>query len=358
MKRVQINSRTSTTNVLLTYPTLDANKWYQLTVEKLMCPALDSLILNKTLFTVERRLITGSDMTNIPPDQELELETQFTTFTPQNIRTVSQLVFQMNLFFREMCRRLATVVSAHNNLIHQFPLPAEFVQQNVDWYTGLLNSEAIESSLQAVFRSDGKIGFSFSPAGLKMFVLRLTDEGMRIFAHTKRYIALDAAGTFNSVYSGPNPIVEEALIDLPAAVTDSFIYVADNSLFSHVDYRHELVLQTSLPLDNTVECDTNRSFYKRQLASYNFPSSNASMDYNQVMLRSLVESYQTQYVFEDSIKTHNSFIVNGTELQNFNLYLINRNYTFDGSDYVQKDVPYDLHENSFYTVQFAVKPIK
>ena len=68
MKRVQINSRTASTNVLLTYPTLEANKNYTLTVEKLTVPALDSIVLNKPLFAVERRLVAGMRDVDSHPD--------------------------------------------------------------------------------------------------------------------------------------------------------------------------------------------------------------------------------------------------------------------------------------------------
>jgi len=357
MKRVQVNSRTSTTNVFLTYPTLDANKQYSLTIEKLMVPALDSLLLNKQLFTVERRLLLGVNLFGGP--EQLPLPEEFTTFTPQNVRTVSQLLFQMNRFFREMCRRLATVAIPYNVLQHQYVVPATFNQQNVDWFSGLVAAEPIETALQAVFRPDGKIGFRFSVDGLRLFVIKLSDEGQRIFARTQRYIALDQNGQFNINYA-VGLLQPQANSALPAAVTEGYILVIDNSLFSHVNYRHELVLQTSLPLNNSVECDTDHSFYRRQLASYKFPDTKISMEYTQVMLRDLIEETQTMYSFEDSIRTHNKFQISGTELQNFNLYLVSRNYEYNAATgrYDQTEVPYDLHKDTFYTVQFALRPLK
>ena len=361
MKRVQVNSRTSTTHVSLTYPTLDANKRYTLTVEKLMVPALDSLILNKTLFTVERRLVTGTPITDA--NKTLNLAEDFVTFTPQNVRTVSQLVYQMNTFFREMLQR---VVTSNPNLqyvaaSHQYAIPADFAHQNVDWFTGLVNPEPIETAVQIIFRPDGKLGFRFSVAGLKLFVLKLTAEGKRIFARTQRYIALDAAATFDSEYETDHPILGlSAVQNLPANIVESYILVVDDSLFSHVNYRHELVLQSSLPLSNSVECDTDHSFYRHQLASYKFPDSNVSMEYKNIVGRELVEESQTMYSFEESLLTHNKFTLTGTELQNFNIYLVSRNYTYDEvtQKYIQTEVPYDLHEDTFYTVQFAVREVK
>ena len=360
MKRVQVNSRTSDTNVSLTYPTLDPNKLYTLTVEKLTVPAFDSLILNNTLFTVERRLRNGVSLTGA--HHALPLPEEFTTFTPQNVRTVSQLVYQMNIFFREMCMRLATVVIPYNNAQHQFAIPVAFTRQIVDWFTGLNNADPIETALQAVFRPDGKLGFRFSVDGLKLFVLKLTDEGKRIFGRTQRYLALDSQGLFEENYEILNhPVVADgsfAIEDLPAAVTESYIFFCDNSMFSHVNYRHELVLKTSLPLETHVECDTDHSFYRHQLASYKFPDPNTSMRYDGTVHRELVETTQTRYTFEKSLRTHNAFKITGTSLQNFTLYLISRSYEYDGKRYKQTEKPYSLHEDTFYTVQFALRPVQ
>jgi len=355
MKRVQVNSRTSRTNVLLTYPTLDANKTYNMTIEKLTVPALDSLLLNKKLFAVERRLAIGQNLYG--GQEQLPLPVEFTTFTPQNVRTVSQLVYQMNLFFREMCMRLATKAIPYNNAIHQFAVPATFNQQNVDWFSGLVNPDPIETALQAVFRPDGKLGFRFSVDGLKLFALKLSDEGKRIFGRAQRYIALDQNGQFNVDYE-VGVLLPISNSSLPAALTQAYILFCENSMFSHVNYRHELVLQTSLPLETHVECDTDHSFYRRQLACYNFPDPETSMGYTGVSQRNLVETTQTRYTFESSLRTHNKFKISGTELQNFNLYLISRSYEFDGANYKQTEKPYPLNEDTFYTVQFALIPVK
>lgn len=366
MKRVQVNSRTSSTNVLLTYPTLDPNKNYTLTVEKLTVPALDSIIFNKKLFTVERRLVAAAV---IGPNSVLPLlPVGFTSFTPQSVRTVSQLVYQANTMLREMCQRLATVVIPNDPALHQFVNPPAFAQQvGVDWFSGLQNPvggpdnvKAIKTALQVVFRPDGKLGFRFSVDGLKLFVIRLTDEGQRVFGRTQRYIALDNQGEFNVDYEVPAviPNLPTVSVNLPVAPTEAYIFICDNSMFSHISYRNELVLQTSLPLDNRVEIDTDHSFYRRQLASYNFPSHETKMEYNAVQYRELLETTQTMYEFEESLRTHNKFKVTGTDLQNFHLYLVTRNYEYDGARYQIKETPYALHNDTFYTVQFALIPVK
>ena len=147
-----------------------------------------------------------------------------------------------------MCMRLATVVIPYNNAQHQFAIPVAFTRQIVDWFTGLINADPIETALQAVFRPDGKLGFRFSVDGLKLFALQLTDEGKRIFGRTQRYLALDDQGLFEELYENVgHPVLADGTFvseDLPAQLTQPYIFFCTNSMFSHVNYRRELVLNT------------------------------------------------------------------------------------------------------------------
>jgi len=132
MKRVKITSRSARTHINLTYPTVDPNKKYAITVEKLSVPVLNSLVMNETLFTVERRLAANAttDKTNL--DLGVPLEKR--TFTPISVRNVSHLLYQMNMFFRELMLRVVTTALPHNAAIHQYAVPANFVQQpGQDW---------------------------------------------------------------------------------------------------------------------------------------------------------------------------------------------------------------------------------
>ena len=194
---------------------------------------------------------------------------------------------------------------------------------------------------------------------------RLTDAGKKLFGRTRRYIAVNENGFFKS---GPVYDVEEIVVGvetfticpLPgqAALTaaNGYEYTTDKSMYSHISYRNELVIDTSLPLHNAVECDGNKTHYKRQLASYRFPSTEPTLryDYNG---RHLEEKGVTKYTFETSRNTHNTFIITGTELQNFHLYLITRNYEYIDGAYIQKDTPYPLSEDAYYTIQLAIKQI-
>ena len=361
MKRVQVNSKYTTPNINLTYPTLDANKMYTITIEKLRVPARDSLILNKPLFTVERRLIEDIDL--FGGDEILPVHADYTTFTPQNVRTVTQFVYQANRFFRELCQRLVTKVIPDLDL-HQYAVVDMnfFPRQDVDWYT--VDTVAVKQAIQCVFRPDGKVGFRFTVDGVKLFVIKLTDAGKRIFGSDNRYIAVDSNGQFKLPYdeyragNPPDPDGFYADQNLPDPITDGYIYYSTTSLFSHINYRHELVLQASLPLDNSVEIDDDRSYYRRQLACYRFPSPDTSMTARGVVDRSINEKYQSVYVFEQSLRTHNKFVLKGTELQNFNLYLISRRHEYKDGKYVTTESPYEMESATFYTVQFALFPIK
>ena len=149
------------------------------------------------------------------------------------------------------------------------------------------------------------------------------------------------------------------MFDLPnPMVTQPFLYFTDNSLFSHVNYRHEIVIETTLPIHHTVECGERSSHLKTQLVSYKLPSSNLRCEYKNVLHREMEESRQTSYTFDDSLRTHNAFVLHGTELQNFHLRLINRNFVWDGTKYKLDDKLYPLHDDTFYTIQMALRPLK
>ena len=372
MKRIKINSRTANAHVSLSYPSCDANKTYILTVEKLVAPAMDSLLLNKPLFSVERRLAHDTD-----EDDEtinlLPIHEQFTTFTPQNARNVSHLLYQMNNFLREVCWRCVSTGFDFDEDNHPTEVPDRFATQNRDW-NNLNNREEISYGVMAILRPDGRLGFAFSQAGVQLFVIRLTDHGKTIFNRSHHYIAVGDNGGFDNEYDIEfvrDPLFGVDLnvlgdVELPDPIElGGYICLLDNSMFSHIQYRHELVLMTSLPLNNTVECDTNRSFYKRQLASYRFPDSDARMEYDSepsmyedTPSRYICESTQTYYVFDDNMSTHNKFIVTGTELQNFHVQLVSRNYRRQPDNtFAQVDTPYELHNETFYTLQLAVKQL-
>jgi hypothetical protein len=368
MKRLQVNSVSNRTSVLLKFPTTDPNKKYKLFVEKLVVPSQNSLVLNSPLFTVERRLLQGAEHDIL--EYTLPVAEEFFTFVPKNVKTISHLLFQMNLFFRELCQRLVAQGLAEDLLVHPEEVPDNFETQAHDW-NELLNVNDrlvhLRAALQGVIRTDGKIGIAFSNDAQVLFVLKLTTEGKRIFGHDADYLAVDDNASFETPYRtvvDPDavPLVYLVNSDIPAApaapaVRQTIIQIFHDSIFSHLHYRNELVIQSSLPLNNTLECDNSKSFTKRQIATYRFPSTKPEITYGDSFSlndRVLHESTQSLYSFEESISTHNKMILTATELQNFTIDLINRNYD---KNKVQTEVPYELEADTFFTLQLAVLPL-
>ena len=126
MKRIQINSRNARTELYLTAPITEPNQRYKIMVEKLVVPATDSLILNTPLFSIKRRVERNEDL--IPANEDLPLAEQYTTFTPQRIRTVTDLIYQLNAFFTQFLKRIVTTDLPFEE-IHQYDVPDLFEEQ-------------------------------------------------------------------------------------------------------------------------------------------------------------------------------------------------------------------------------------
>ena len=107
--RLQLNSRDSRIDVYKSLPSAELNKRYAIRVEQLTIPAMsDGLILNTELFSVEWRCIAGvHHSVDGVPEIVTELPVPY-QFIPQNVKTVSQLVYQMNSFFRQLLVKLVT----------------------------------------------------------------------------------------------------------------------------------------------------------------------------------------------------------------------------------------------------------
>jgi len=381
--RLQLNSRDSRIDVYKSLPSAELNKRYAIRVEQLTIPAMsDGLILNTELFSVEWRCLPGSDHSvGDVPHIITELPVP-SVFIPQNVKTVSQLVYQMNSFFRQLLVKLVTTEeffgdpesdsedSAEDD--PHFNTPTDFNKQpNSDWYTvqESVIGQRIRSSIEAIYRSDGRIGFKFTPNGQLLFVLRLTDEGQRIFGWKHRYIAIDANNRFTKYvnleleedYFGN--VREEGTVfsNLPAGVlTESVVCVTENSIFNHGHYRHEIAVLTTLPLQQYVECDQDSAQFKRQLASYRFPNEAIKTEYRGTLYKVLKESRKNIYIFEHANKTHNEFLLTGTDLQNFHVRLMARNYEWSTEKnlFVIAEKPYPLPSDSLWTISLKVTPLE
>ena len=127
-------------------PSTDDKKRYALKVERLTVPAMsDGLILNQPLFTVERRLVQDEIWSTVPtnvnaphiPHVSIALPAGDWTFTPQNVKTISQLLHQMNKFFRKKLLQAVTsaTVWIDNATVNNHPLVLDQNPAN-DWFAG------------------------------------------------------------------------------------------------------------------------------------------------------------------------------------------------------------------------------
>ena len=268
----------------------------------------------------------------------------------------------MNAFFRRAVLRQITDGNFDGGGAH-FNTPAEYDELHPDWYDIAIDQDAeavaMKNSLEAIYRSDGRIGIKFTPASISQFVIKLTPEGKRILGWDLDYIAVDENSSFSSDYlyrtfQGNLDVV----IDIPN-ITESLICVLNNSVFNHGHYRHELSIVTTLPLQQYVECDQKSARYKTQLASYRYPNEKIETEYEGTLFKVLKEEHSNIYIFEHAQKTHNEFLLTGTELQNFHIRLVSRNYKWNESKQLFEihEKPYPLHEDSLWTLGLKVKPL-
>ena len=349
MKRVQINSKSSTVNVSLKFPQADASKEYQIYIEKLIIPNMPSLNLNQALFTIERRLAAGVNYT-FSNAMNIQLPENERTFAPIHCRNVVEFISQLSDFIRRFQQKAATIDILQGANAHFFTqvIPAVFTQDIGDDWVDIDISE-----LKVLYRSDGRVGIQFSMNALPLFVFHLTDAGKRIFGFTQDFVALDDLGSFTSSYLD----LGQVAIGLPA-LTEGYTVFSNHAIFNQLEYRHDISVLTSLPFQNIIDINNDKSSIRRILASYKFPNTNISIRQTNLD-RDIEESMVSMYIFEDSISTHNNFILKGSVLQNFHLYLVNRRFVHDNDgNYKMKEEPYDVGEDSFFTIQLAVRQIK
>ena len=100
--RFQLNSNSAHIDVYKRLPSAEPNKTYLLRIEQVVVPELrDSILLNKPLFTLERRVMNGVN-------QEVADELEVEAFAPQNVKTEIQFVYQLNEYLRSSLLRLVS----------------------------------------------------------------------------------------------------------------------------------------------------------------------------------------------------------------------------------------------------------
>ena len=369
--RFQLNSKDAEVDVYKKMPSAEPNKKYVLTLEQVVVPELrDSIVLNTALFTLERRVILGLDPTALDaraPNNAINALPLIQPFIPNNVKTEVQFVFQLNEYFRNSFLRTIGDGSpgypenrgAPDAPYYQFDVPGDYaVQVGEDWYfdcSDLDEGERVKGGVQAIMRPDGTVGFHFSTDALKLFVVKFTEEGKRVFGYSGDYLAMNNTHTFVLPYI--NPLTNHVEITLPLEAALSPIeYFFQQTIFTH--HRHELVLQTTLPLNNLVEVHNHESKYQQQLASYRFPNTGLHAQYINTLERRLIETRENVVVFEEMKRTHNTYLLSHTDLQNFHVKLVERNYIWNNVDkkFNPTEGLYPLDGNLWY-LQFTIAPI-
>ena len=363
--RFQLNSKDAEIDIYKRLPSAEPNKKYLLTLEQVTIPELrQSIVLNKELFTLERRIAQAQAHAANRAIPEIG------SFTPQNCKTELQFVDQVNQYLRHSLLRSISegaAVYPHNVVLHQYAVPVDFVlQPGEDWFYDVPDSpegNRVMNCLQCIIRPDGKVGFRFSVDALKLFVIHFTEEGKRVFGFTRDYLAmnvdsrfiLDANGQPTELYLHNLGFVRIALPLAAALKPIEFFFT--QTIFTH--FRHELFLQTSLPMYNIVEIHNNETRYVQQLASYRFPSMNLESSYSETLFRTLSESHKNVIVFEEMKKTNNQFYLTSTDMQNFHVKLLERNYTWNEltKKYDKTEELYPLNDDTFWFIQFTLTPI-
>ena len=352
MKRVRVNSHDSTVRCFFKYPAMDPNKKYEVTIEKLCVPSVYSNLLNGELFTIERRVEGASEMIPIPT---------YGTFIARNVQTVSQLVWQMNDFFRESIRKSITA-ELEQKEDEYAEVPDDLLSDGTpDW--NALDDE-VDKHLFVVFRTDGRIAFQFSASAQKIYVLKLTERGQMIFGHSTRYIAAQNVNqqlTFdqydiviNRFPDNPlqNDFVDPVLDDI-VTFPDSVQYIAPNNLFTHLKYRHAIVLNSNLPTENKAVATGSKTYRHKELASYEFMDTNVHVSQHGTN-RYIEEDMTAIHFYETSDATHNKLIMSHTDFQNFHVRLQERYYEKQDNNYVEKIRPLQMSPGTFWSVQFLI----
>jgi len=337
-------------------PTLNENTRYSLSIEYLVVPpSTEGVVLNQTpLFTVERRLRKGVEY----KEEHYAMPIDNATFTPSQCRTVGQLAFEINYFFRKLLLKCSTTGDFFSGDPEHFDEEVDdhFLYANNDWHTyGKTDAGyAAASHIKIIFRSDGKLGFKYTHVGSALFVLHLTEEGQRVFGFDNRYIAPDENSKMH-LYLDGNYVRN----DPPPGGAESVVFVSPNSIYSHNEYRPEIAIMTSLPLIPYVDVQESSAATKRQLASYRYPQNPAAFSYRETMFKQVIENTRSYYHLENGSKTHNVFFLTGTQLQNFHIRLLSRKYVYNENSklFDMKESPYLLPDESLWTLGIKLKTL-
>ena len=254
-----------------------------------------------------------------------------------------------------------------------YDVPQEFrdidldIDEQTDWYNILLNKNFVlegggaptidpEHCVRCVLRTDGRIGFRFSKTGWTVFVIKLTDFAKHLFGFSEDFVAIDDTEQFGTYLD--NAVLTQVQLDVPNS-DEAYECIFDNCLFTHEKYRHEIVVLTTLPVSNYIDCETTHATFQSQLCSYRYPPSHLDEKFVHTSYREISETRDTNFIFEHANRTHNEFLVSGTQLQNFHIKLVLRTYVYnsDTKSFERNETNYPLEDDSFWTITLNVRDV-
>ena len=373
--RIQLDSFTSDIRVYKNMPSTKPNNQYRVAVESLVVPRVcDNLSFDgQDLFTVYRRIERGT------PDEEKLDEYEYSnspltadvnvnaTFVPVNCESVGQVLWQCNTFFEELMLKLISKGMTNRDWnaynITGISISDDFTPQpNADWHTTVRESNEghrAQHSIQVRFREDGRIGFRFTEDAMQLFVIRLTDLGQRVFSWPNRFIAWHpSTGSFREPYAeeGANgDVIQQPVVP---DVLDGTTVFMDGSLYDTVEIRHELVLATDVPVPPIVQFTQDVEKLSNQIASYRYSITPETMSYNfGEKLMGLKSTSSNILILEDTTPSSNSFYLSHTDMQNFHVNLVSRDYKYVNGEYVMTEEKYKLPDNSYWYMTLAITPV-
>jgi hypothetical protein len=367
LKRTQINSRENKVHVYKRFPTLDLAKRYIMKVESLDIPKLYDQILNKPLFTIYRRAIQGFAI--YQADGTFKDILKFAgnwTFTPNNAENVYQLLFQMNKFFREFFSKILTgqVPLANNanltmnaDLIDLINKVGNDDDIDGDWFIIYQSTQddaltQTAASITTGLLQNGNIFLRVGPLG-HFVVLNLTDDGRRVFGTDNKFLAFDEDGDFYDYANAVGAVIDGMFDD-----NDTCENVFQKNIFKHNTTRREIVLETTLPMQPYLFCDHRNVQMKSELCSYKPPQEITSC--KMIPGARFYEAHnRSRWLFDRHLRTHNTFILTGTELQNIHFRLMLRKYEYDTIlkryDLIMSEFPID--EAEIWTMMLSFKEV-
>jgi hypothetical protein len=353
LKRIQLNSRTNRIDVFRSFPTLELDKKYVLKIDNVYLPTLDAgFIPNEPLFSMERRALEGS----VPCDADFvsvdEVFIERGTFIPDKCNNVVELVYQINYFLRKFFSEMRTgVIEEFDDEKEMTDQPDNFTPIAAhDWFEEMNNVNfAQKDAIQCILQNNGVISFRFTLEVQTFIVIKFTDLGKHIMGPDNIYLA--------PMIQGVSSYLDEVTREVRSESSgNDFVFMLGKSAFSQNEHRPEIVIRTTLPLQNTVECNENHSKIRNQLTAYRYPVDKLSSGYNMIKFRHFTYSVPSRLLFEQNNKSNNEFLITGTELQNFHLELSLRYYEFDAArdEFDEKLIPYNIDPDHHWSIVFLI----